>query len=66
MTFMPLKFVNFNENLHCSNKRRYDVTSSGRECYVSHIYNMTLSTITVTSYDKYTFKYALVIRGMNV
>ena len=66
MTFVPLKFVNFNENLHCSNKLRYDVTSSGRECYVSHIYNMTLSTITVTSYDKYTFKYALVIRGMNV
>ena len=42
------KFVYFNENLHCSNIRRHDVTCSHEKCYVTWghniIFEMTLST----------------------
>ena len=42
------KFVYFNENLHCCNGHRHDVTCSCGKCYVMCSYNiiyyMTLST----------------------
>ena len=44
----PLKFVYFNENLHCCNGHRHDVTCPRQKVYVTcgHniIYDMTLST----------------------
>ena len=48
MILSPLKFVYFNENLHCRQGRRDDVTCSCRKCYVmcghNIIYDMTLAT----------------------
>ena len=42
----PSKFVNFNENVQCSDGRRHDVTCSCRKCYLTFghniIYDMTL------------------------
>ena len=44
----PSKFVYFNENLHCCNRRHHVVTCSRRKCYVMYghniIYDMALST----------------------
>ena len=44
----PSNFVYFDDNLHCCNVRRQDVTCSRRKCYVTcgHniIYDMALST----------------------
>ena len=44
----PSKFVYFNGNLNCCNRRRNDITCSRRKCYVTcgHniIYDMTLFT----------------------
>ena len=43
----PSKCVYFNENLHCCNGRRHDVTWFRRKCYAKFghniIYDMTLS-----------------------
>ena len=48
MILWPSKFVYFNENLHCCNGCRHDVTCSRQKCYVtcghSIIYDMRLST----------------------
>ena len=44
----PSKFDYFNENLHCSNGRRHNITCSRQKCYVmcghNIIYDMMLST----------------------
>ena len=33
---LPSKCVYFNENLHCCNERRDDITCSRRKCYVTY------------------------------
>ena len=36
----PSEFVYFNENLHCCNGRRHDVTCFRRKCYVTGVHNI--------------------------
>ena len=37
---LPSKFVYFNENLCCWNRRHHDVTCSCRKCYVTCVHNI--------------------------
>ena len=52
VTLSPSMFVYFNENLHCCNGRRHDVTCSCRKCYVMLGHNIIYDMTYVTSYDK--------------
>ena len=63
----PSKFVYFNENLHCCNRQRHDVTCSRRKCYLTcghniiydndkkeyHVVNSTLLYVWVIWYEKF-------------